>query len=71
MKTEAELNNDILEITMLIRDKHPELSKYLNEMPITIPEVNKPEITLKILSDYKNSLIQLLDKYVENHDYNF
>ena len=71
MKTEAELNNDILEFTMLIRDKHPELSKYLNEMPITIPEVNKPEITLKILSDYKNSLIQLLDKYVENHVYNF
>jgi hypothetical protein len=29
MKTEDELTSQILEITMLIRETHPELSKYL------------------------------------------
>ena len=42
MKTEKQLNSEILEITMKIQDQFPELSKYIAEMPITIPKtVNK------------------------------
>jgi hypothetical protein len=67
MKTEKELNADILKITMLIQDKFPELSKYIVEMPITIPNVATPEITVKILKDYYNSLDILLKDYDENH----
>jgi len=37
MKTELELNEMILGVTNNIREKHPELLKYPNEMPITIP----------------------------------
>jgi hypothetical protein len=68
MKTEKELNNDILKITMAIRDNFPELSKYLNEMPVTIPVSNNPEINLKNLQDYFNSLDALFRKYVINHN---
>jgi hypothetical protein len=68
MKTEKELNNDILKITMAIRDNFPELSKYLNEMPVTIPVSNNPEINLKNLQDYFNSLNALFRKYVINHN---
>ena len=68
MKTEKELNSDILKITMAIRDNFPELSKYLNEMPVTIPVSNNPEINLKNLQDYFNSLNALFRKYVINHN---
>ncbi len=68
MKTEKELNSDILKITMAIRDNFPELSKYLNEMPVTIPVSNNPEINLKNLQDYFNSLDALFRKYVINHN---
>ena len=68
MKTEAELNQDILKITGVIRDQSPELIKFLNEMPITIPVDNAPEINIKILQEYFNSLVELLRHYnLSNH----
>lgn len=35
---------------MTIKDQHPELSKYIEEMPVTIPNEKHPEITLKSLN---------------------
>ena len=67
MKTEAELNENILKITLTIRNEFPELIKFLNEMPITIPNVNDPKINNKILTDYFNSLENLFRKYAPNH----
>lgn len=68
MQTEEDLNKDILTITMDIRENHPELSKYLDEMPVTIPNKENPEITLKALKAYKHSLTSLLSKYEQGHD---
>ncbi len=62
MKTEKELNAKILALTMKIHNEHPELSKFLEEMPITIPDENNPEINTKILTDYHESLKNLLKK---------
>ncbi len=67
MKTEHQLTDDILKITMVIRNEYPELLKYLNEMPETIPDVNKPSINIDILQEYYNSLLDLLRKYAPNH----
>lgn len=63
MKTEKELNANILKITMTIKDQYPELSKYLDEMAVTIPDEKDPEITRKNLQTYFDSLIALLEKY--------
>ena len=68
MATEKELNAAILKKTLMIQEKFPELSKYIEEMPITIP-VDNPEITLKNLTDYCNSLDNLIEKYAESHWY--
>ena len=38
MKTEKQLNADILKITLLIQEKYPELSKYITEMPVSNPD---------------------------------
>jgi hypothetical protein len=69
MKTEAELNENILKITMTIRNEFPELTKFLNEMPVTIPIEQSPEINNKILQEYYDSLETLLRKYAPNHSF--
>ena len=66
MKTEKELDDDILKITMKIKEQYPELSKYILEMPVTIPTVENPEMSLKILQDYYDSLEVLLQDYINN-----
>ena len=60
IETEKELNEKILKITMKIKDQHPELSKYIEEMPLTIHDEKYPEITLKNLKEYYDSLNSIL-----------
>ena len=67
MKTEKELNSDILKITMTIQERFPELSKYISEMPETVPDTAAPEVTIKKLKDYYDSLDALLKKYSISH----
>lgn len=67
MKSEKELNLKILEITMTIQEKYPELSDYLGEMPVTIPDKKSPEINIKTLMEYYDSLTSLLENYVREH----
>lgn len=68
MKSEKELNEAILNITNKIRNEYPELSKYLNEIPVTIPAVSTPEINTKILNEYYESLENILKKYIPTHE---
>ena len=68
MKTESDLYTAILAITMKIKEQFPELSKYVLEMPVTIPSVENPEMNLKTLQDYYDSLEILLKDYIENHN---
>ncbi len=65
-----ELNSKILEITMRIKNNYPELSKYIEEMPITIPNEEHPTITLKKLKTYLDSLNSILDQYLLEHPEN-
>ncbi len=66
-ETEQKLNEDILKITMLIKEKYPELSKYIEEMTETIPDEKEPEVTRKDLAGYYESLQGMLKKYIEEH----
>ena len=66
-ETEKELNSKILKITMFIKDLYPELSKYIEEMNETIPDEKNPEITLKNLRTYYDSLDMMLNKYTLEH----
>ena len=63
MESETELNAKIMTITMQIQNEFPELSKYLNEMPVTIPTEENPEINTKILNNYYQSLFRMLTTY--------
>ena len=66
MATEKELNEAIFKITLKIQSEFPELSKYMEEMPITIPTPN-PSVKLKSLIDYYDSLKNLMEKYAKSH----
>jgi len=68
MKTVNEINKDIIETTMVIDETFSELSKYIEEMPVTIPNTNEPEINETNLKDYQSSLDALLNKYAANHN---
>jgi hypothetical protein len=67
METVKELNGKILAITMKIKDNFPELSKYIEEMPVTIPDEQHPDITQTNLKAYYDSLSALLNKYILEH----
>jgi hypothetical protein len=65
--TEKDLNAKILKVTLMIQEQFPELSKYLEEMPVTIPNAENPNIELENLKKYYNSLTAILDKYKLEH----
>lgn len=53
----------IMDRIAVIRNRHPELSKYLNEMPEFPSNENDSEIRLVDLRNYNNHLLELLEKY--------
>ena len=68
MKTEKQLDQQILNITMMIQTNFPELSKYIPEMPVKISYATSAKINIKNLQDYYNSLKELVNKYAEEHN---
>jgi hypothetical protein len=67
IQTIDDLNAKILKITLKIQDQYPELYKYLEEMPVTIPDEKNPKITRYNLKKYYESLNASLSKYVLEH----
>ncbi len=70
MKNEKELNEDILKVTMLIKQKYPELVKYTGEMPVKIEYAGSDTINIKTLQDYYDSLDAILRNYTTYHHTN-
>ena len=67
--TVKDLNAKILQITLMIREQFPELSKYVEEMPVTVPDEKNPEIIKRDLKNYYDSLNSTLSKYKLEHPY--
>ncbi len=70
MNTPKKLISEITEITTNIETNYPELYKFIEEQPITIPVSNHPETDEKTLQDYLDSLKQLLNHHLETHKKN-
>ncbi len=71
MESEAEINSKIMKITMVIQENYPELSQFLNEMPITVPIDANPEINIQNLQKYYETLLNLFRKYVAEHQLSY
>lgn len=68
MKRLQQLTKEINDLTLKIEQEYPELYKYLDEIPETIPCCNHPEVTTKSFSEYLDSLKQLLEHHIINHN---
>lgn len=66
MKSKAELEKDILNITMKIHREFPELSKFLKEMPENFSGENN-QISTKDFKEYYESLEELIAEYSKTH----
>lgn len=67
MKKKSEIEQDIVTITMKINRDFPELSKYINEMPIKASKTVDNEMDVKSLLDYCRSLQYLISEYAKTH----
>jgi len=67
LKTEKELNADILKISIEIGTKYQELSVNLAEIPETIPNLPSPKINRETLSEYYQSLKIMEEDYIKNN----
>ena len=67
MENDEDINVKIMKITMVIQENYPELSKYLNEMPVTVPIEQYPELNDTHHEKYYESLLALFRNYVAEH----
>jgi hypothetical protein len=67
MKPQENINDKIFNITNIIKEKYPELMKYISEMPETIPNVVNKESMNQQLEDYYESLVKVVEEYKTTH----
>ncbi|WP_250433587.1 hypothetical protein [Hanstruepera flava] len=67
MKNVQELLTEITQVTRDIETNYPEVYQYLDENPVTIPNMEHPKVDASELEDYLESLKDLIKKYKEEH----
>jgi hypothetical protein len=68
MESQNDLNEKIRLITIKIQEEHPELIKYLNEMPRDFEfKSEKEEVNINALKEYLDSLNKILETYSKEH----
>ena len=66
MKSQNDLNNKIRLTTIKIQEEHPELIKYLDEIPSKSFLISDEEVSYIALKGYLDSLNEILKKYSKN-----
>jgi hypothetical protein len=67
MKTVKELLSEISDLIRDIETNYPSLYKYLDENPVTIPNMQHPKVSTEELECYLGTLQDLLHKYKKDH----
>ena len=67
MRSIRKILKDITILTTNIETNYPELYHFLNENPMTIPSYNHPVVDAEVLSEYLESLNELLRHHLETH----
>ena len=52
-------NEKIITLIEKLKEDHPELITFLDEIPMTIPDDTDPHITISILKEYYQTLLGL------------
>jgi len=67
MESQNDLNESIRLTTIKIQEEHPELVKYINEIPRNFPFKAEKEVNNKALKAYLDSLNNILETYSKKH----
>ncbi len=67
METYRELTDKILKLTVLIQERYPELSEYLDEVQETLPTLEHPDADTHALQQYYQTLENMLNDYLLEH----
>jgi len=67
MKNLQKLLIEISQVTINIETNYPEIYRFLDESPLTIPSEKKPNIDKAVLQEYLESLKELLRHHKETH----
>jgi hypothetical protein len=67
MKTEKELENAILDMLNKMQNDFPELTKYINEIPLLISGSKSQLVTTSELEAFFNSLHEIYSQYSHSH----
>ncbi|AUC82021.1 hypothetical protein [Lacinutrix sp. Bg11-31] len=67
MESQNELNENIRLTTIKIQEEHPELIKYIDEIPRNFLLKTEKEVNNKALKDYLDSLNKILETYSKEH----
>ncbi|TXE16736.1 hypothetical protein ES692_11800 [Psychroserpens burtonensis] len=68
MKRLQDIENQIIRLSNSIAVNYPELYATLDENPVTIPSKVHPDIEIKNMEDYLESLKQILKQYIKTHN---
>ncbi|WP_142784505.1 hypothetical protein [Changchengzhania lutea] len=63
MSSSSKILSEIFRLKLEIATRYPELMKYLDEEPITIPNQAKPKVDDASLNEYLHTLKNLIEKY--------
>lgn len=69
MKLSQQLLTEITQTTRDIEDNYPELQKYLDENPMTLPDETNGDVEMddEALKEYLESLKELIRNYKKDH----
>lgn len=67
MTNSSSILNKITQLTSNIETNYPELYRFLDENPLTLPNESHPNLDQNTLRSYLDSLKQLLKHHLETH----
>jgi hypothetical protein len=67
MKTEGQLNEDILKVRTTIAEKYQELLKFIEEIPVPSFTEVTADVKIAQLYNYHESLLNLVLRYSKTH----
>ncbi|QFZ53544.1 hypothetical protein FEZ18_01335 [Oceanihabitans sp. IOP_32] len=67
MKDAQDVIREISELTTMIRTKYPELYRFIDEDPITLPATNNPQMSKEIMENYLERLKFIMKQYLDSN----
>ena len=67
MAIDPSILTEISRVTRDIEDNYPELYKYIDENPMTLPDESQPDVDNQAFKEYLESLKSMLAEYKKKH----